>query len=177
MPTIALGGNDYPSYASVAEADASLAVDVFRAVGWATRDASAKARGLVSATRLMQFMPWCAPAPDAEDAGPLDPILVEVTSALAADLLAKPALVVNAGGNSNIKSAKAGSAQVEFFAPVAGAPPIERVLWNRLIAAGLLCFPDTSALDGPIVSGICGEYRPLEGRYSTEYWIAAMDCD
>ncbi len=81
------------------------------------------------------------------------------------------------GGDSNIKSVKAGPAQVEFFAPVAGAPPIERSLWNRLIASGLICFPDFTALDGPVVSGICDEYRPFEGRYSTEYWVAAMDYD
>lgn len=179
MPLIDLGGNDYPSYADTAEADIALAADILRAGTWATRSDDTKKRALVSATRMMLYMPWCDPAPDPSAAGPLDATLIYVTSALAEDLAAKPRLVRGGSANSNVKNVKAGSAQVEFFGPVAGAPPIARELWDQLVAAELLCLGtgDVDPWAGAIVTGICGEVRPYEGRYSTEYWIAAMDYD
>lgn len=176
MVKITLGGNDYDSFTAVATADIYLMADVVRAASWATRNPDAKSRGLISATRQLLALPWCDAAP-AFDAVP--PVVEEVTAMLAADLLAKPKLFLDATGNSNVKNVKAGSASVEFFSPVEGGPPLPKALWDRLNAAGLMCLGagDASVLDGPYFSGISDGCRPLAGRYPWDWPIAAGDYD
>lgn len=165
MAEVTVGGNDYPSFADLEEADTYLGGDVSRAVAWALQGEDARGRGLVSATRQLLAMPWCEAAPDVDDA---PEIVVEVAIMLAADLLANPKLFADASGSSNIKTAKAGSAQVEFFAPVLGGPPLPRALWDRLANAGLVCIADTSLNAGPYVSGIVDCHRPWRGRYADD---------
>lgn len=169
-------GNQQPSYADVAFANAYLAGDVMRAAPWALKNAEAKARGLVSATRMLVALPWCDAAP-AHDVAPV--VVKEVTAMLASDLLEKPRLFADASGSSNVKTAKAGSAQVEFFHPVEGGPPIPAALWNLLRTADLVCMPgDGESLNaGAEFSGICEGTRPLGGRYRWDYPIAAADYD
>ena len=67
MASVTIGTTDYPSYSSVADADAYLAADAVRAAAWALRNPDAKARGLVTATRLLQALTWCGTAPDVAD--------------------------------------------------------------------------------------------------------------
>lgn len=176
MVKLTLGGNEYDSFDLVAEADVYLAGDIVRAASWATRNADAKMRGLISATRQLLDLPWCDAAPDL-DTAPL--VVKEVTAMLAADLLAKPKLFLDATGNTNVKSVKAGSASVEFFSPVRGGPPLPVALWNRLLAAGLVCLGQAGATinDGAYVSGISGGCRPVGGRYPWDWPIAAEDYD
>ena len=165
MPTVDIGSSTYPAFIDQDGADEFLAGDVARAVGWALRNPDAKNRGIVSATRLLLSMPWCEAAPDPNDAVPA--VLAEVTAMLAADLVAKPKLFADASGSSNVKTAKAGSAQVEFFAPVEGGPPIPRALWDLLVRAGLLCLPDRGgAVGGAYFTGTSDGCRPFEGRYA-----------
>lgn len=176
MVKVLIGANEYDSFVAVAEADLFLAGDVTRATAWALRNDDAKARGLISATRMLVAMPWCDGVPDF-DAAPA--VVKDVTAMLAADLLAKPKLFADATGNSNIKTVKAGSAQVEFFAPVAGGPPLPMALWNLLMAADLMC-PGKDAgteNDGPFVSGISGGCRPLGGRWPWDWPVASQDYD
>jgi hypothetical protein len=168
---------EYDSFISVEDATTFLVGDVARAAGWALRNADAKARGLVSATRMLIGLPWCDGVPDL-DAAPA--VVQEVTAMLAADLLAKPRLFADATGNSNVKSVKAGSASVEFFSPVAGGAPIPRALWDMLLAADLVCLTDDldeALTDGPFVSGISDGCRPLYGRYPWDWPVAEADYD
>lgn len=179
MATITIGANDYDAFISVADADIYLAGDISRAVAWALLNDDAKGRALISATRMLLTLPWCDTAPDpAVDPAPT--IVQEVAAMLAADLAASPDLFADASGNSNIKRAKAGSAEVEFFSPVDGGPPLPLALWNILLSAGLMC-PNGSGsdvtLDGAIPSGICGGHRPLGGRWPWDWPIAKEDYD
>lgn len=180
MAKITIGDHEFDSYQSVEDAGAFLAGDVMRATSWALRNEPAQARGLVSATRMVRQLPWCAGEPPAYD-GDVPPVLAEVVSMLAADLLAKPKLFADASGNSEVKSAKAGSAQVEFFSPVRGGPPLPRALWDMLVNANLVCLAadaasDDSLLTGPFVSGISGgDCRPWRGRYADD--LVRDDCE
>lgn len=162
MASVTIGSNDYPSYSNVADADAYLAADAVRAAAWALRNNDAKARGLVTATRLLQGLAWCGgTAPDV--ANP-PAVVVDVVAMLAADGLANPRVFSNPSGAlpKGVKSAQAGKAQVEFFgtvappnAPAAGLPD---ALWGLLKAAGLVgCTAAASVNDGPFVSGISSD--------------------
>lgn len=160
MASVTIGSNNYPSYSSVADADAYLAGDAIRAASWALRNADAKARGLVTATRILQALAWCSTAPDVDNP---PPVVVDVTALLAADGLANPRVFSNPSGSlpRGVKSASAGKAAVEFFGPIglAGTPthPLPDGLWSMLKAAGLVgCTAGPTANDGPFVSGISG---------------------
>lgn len=176
MPMITLGGKDYPSFASVEFADDHLAADMVRAPVWDALDDDGKKRALITATRKMLTLPWCGTAPD--PTVDQDEPIPSVTAELAADLVANPDLAADASGNSNIKRAKAGSAEVEFFSPVDGNAPLPSALWGQLMAAGLMC-PNGSGgdmiLDGALPSGTCGGNRPLGGRYPWDWPIAEED--
>lgn len=180
MADVTIGATTYKAFEDVAGADLHLAADVARAASWALKSDDAKGRGLVSATRMLLALPWCDTAPDpATDPAP--DVVQEVTAELASDLLDKPKLFADATGNSNVKSAKAGSAQVEFFAPVEGGPPLPRALWDRLVAAGLVCLNSAGdldvTLDGAQPFGTCDGVRPLGGRHPWEWPITAVDYD
>lgn len=175
MPQVPINAIDYDSFEDVGGADAYLAADVFRAAGWATRTEDQKGQGLVSATRILLGLPWIDAAPDI-DAAPQ--IVQDITAMLAADVLTNPKLFADPTGNSNVKSAKAGSAAVEFFRPVEGRPGIPLSFWNMLVAAGLVGpIPSPDATDGALVSGISCGRRPLYGRPAWDYPLAAEDCD
>lgn len=179
MPLIPIDAQSFGSFADVAFADNYLLGDVARAAAWAAiADANTKARGLVSATRMLQRLGWCVdPAPDPAAAMAEIPVpLSEVTAMLAADLLAKPKLFADASGNSNVKSVKAGSAQVEFFSPAEGAPPIPMALWTMLFNAGLVgCVEEDGSNAGAYVTGIVEDCRPLGGRYRIDWPCAEQD--
>lgn len=175
MPTVDIGTETYDVFADQDFADKFLAGDVMRATVWALRNDDTKARGLVSATRMLVGLPWCDAVPGFDDA---PEVVKEVTAMLASDLLAKPKLFADATGNSNVKSAKAGSASVEFFSPVDGGPPLPTSLWNMLLNAGLMCPGSSSAVnEGAYVSGISDGCRPLGGRFPWDWPIAEQDCD
>jgi hypothetical protein len=176
MAQVDIGTETYDSFASVDEADVYLAGDVMRSTGWALRNPDAKGRGLVSATRLLLGLPWVAPAPTVDD-DDLPPVIAEITAELAADLLAKPTLLADATGNTNVKSAKAGSAAVEFFRPVDNGPAIPRSMWDRLRSAGLVSTTGTGGNAGAIVTGLNGRRRPYCGRPAWDYPVAATDYD
>lgn len=181
MPQITLGGNEYDSFVSEATATIFLAADIARSASWALLAEDTQKRALISATRMLQTMPWCDtenPPDPAGDEASIDDTVEQVTAMLAADLAAKPKLFADASGNSNVKSVKAGSASVEFFSPVAGGPPIPKALWDMLNAAGLVCLGNAgegSSLDGPYFSGISDGCRPLGGRYPWDWPIASED--
>lgn len=173
MPQVDIGTETYEVYADVDFADAWLAADVARAAGWAMRNPDAKARGLVSATRMLLGLPWVDGLIPDFDTAPA--VVAQVCAMLAADLLGKPALFGNPAGNSNVKNVKAASAAVEFFRPVDGGPPLPISLWNMLLAANLVGSSVSDIVLGPFVSGIYGGCRPLEGRRAWDWPIAEQD--
>lgn len=175
---VTIGATDYDAFQTVASADEYLAADIVRAVPWALLNDDAKGRALVSATRMLLLMPWCDTTPD--PTVDQDSPIPEVTAMLAADLAAKPKLFADASGNSNIKSAKAGSAEIEFFSPVDSGPPLPLALWNMLLSANLVCLGtgDTDVtLDGADPHGTSDCLRPLGGRYPWDWPISCEDYD
>lgn len=167
MATVDVGANSYPSFADLDYADEYLGGDVMRATAWALKGPDARGRGLVSATRMLQGLRWVGTLPTTDE----PPAIVrDVTVMLAADLLAKPKLFADASGNSNVKSAKAGSASVEFFAQTKDGPPLPMALWGLLLGFGLVR-PIAAVCDlgaGAEVSGISGGCRPWKGRYGDD---------
>lgn len=133
-PTPGLTGN---SYATVAEADTYLENSVRAATNWDSLDEDSKSRALITATDLLDRQTWVGTrtndAPTQTRAWPRTG--VQDCEGLAVDSSAVPEGIVNAtielayelsqdasvetskGTGSNVKSAKAGSAQVVFFRP------------------------------------------------------------
>lgn len=167
---VKIGDHEFDALTTIDRADRFLAGDVSRAARWAVLQEAAKGRGIVSATRKLLTLTWCADRPD-PTADEQSEIVQEVTAMLAADLVAKPRLMGDASGNSNVKIAKAGSAQVEFFTAVTDNAPLPGPLWLMLKAAGLVCdattaSDDDGAMAGAFVSGASSGCRPVEGRWS-----------
>ena len=163
MAKVTIGDYQYDVLAGIPDASQYLAADVARAAPWALLTVPAQGRALVSATRLLLGAPWCGNVPDPTAAQP--PAIIAATAMLAADMGAKPRLQANPGGASNVKMAKAGSAQVEFFAATtATANPLPDEIWRVLLAAGLVgCTStvDDTPNDAPFVSGVsCGGCGP-----------------
>ena len=179
MATITLGGNDYDSFTSRADASVYLAGDIARASGWALLNDDTKDRSLISATRMLLTLPWCDTAPDPADDAGTPQVVKDATAMLGADLGSKPKLFRDATGDSAVKLVKAGSAEVEFFHPITGGPPIPKDIWLLLLNAGLVCLSSSGSAvnDGLYVSGILGNCRPYEGRPAWDFPCAASDYD
>ena len=64
LTTITLGSVSYPSYATVAEADAFLAVDLARSMAWAALDEDGKGQRLAAATRRLDSLRWAGSKAD-----------------------------------------------------------------------------------------------------------------
>lgn len=141
ITTIQIGGNDYISYASVAEADAYLAVDPTRGPTWLALTADQKGTNLVSSTRQLdtfnykgektggsvQPNQWPRTGltyPDGT-AVPTDEVPLDIQNAT---ILLAGSIAVDVNNStsqttaSNTKRVRAGSAEVEFFRPTTGVP-------------------------------------------------------
>lgn len=142
ITTLTLSGTDYTSYASVAEADARLAVDPVRYAVWGALTLGNKIRFLVAATNRLDQLSWRgdkAGGGAQENAFPRTgltykdgggavtsvdvPKEVEVGTILTAGSIAIKPSVADAGrSGSNVEEVQAGTARVKFFRPVAGGP-------------------------------------------------------
>lgn len=142
ISTITIGANDYTAYASVAEADIYLAVDPVRSATWAALTTDQKGQYLVAATRRLDLLTWSGTKTGDEgtqiNAWPRTgvtyadgtavstsevPQEVEDATILLAGTIASTPTASGAGdSSSNNKRVKAGSAEVEFFAPTTGKP-------------------------------------------------------
>lgn len=129
MPVLVISGNNYEVYADAAYADAYLAADVARSSVWAALTNDDKSKALVSSTRLLLRQNWLSGEAPATDAAP--DAVKDATCLLAADIAVKPTLADTGSTSSNVKSVGAGSARVEFFAPVPGAP-LPAAVWTLL---------------------------------------------
>lgn len=139
ISTITIGAIDYTAYASVAEADAYLAVDPVRGTAWAALTDDQKGARLVAATRRLDVLNWegdktggvaqvnAWPRTGATYADGTQVSTTEVPSGvenatilIAGDIALSAAAADTAEQGSNVKRAKAGSAEVEFFRPQSG---------------------------------------------------------
>lgn len=149
MASISIGGVNYVSYATVAQADKYLAAE-FSASAWREAEDDDRARSLVTASRLLDRQPWTGEREDADQTtawprtgvngvedGDIPQQVVDATIVLANMLLEGADTVTNPSTASNVKSLKAGSVAQEFFRPdpkQAGRLPLP--VWELL--AGLL---------------------------------------
>jgi hypothetical protein len=140
LTSLTIGGLEYVSYATVAEADGRLAVDPLRSPTWAPKTTDEKSVLLVASTNRLDLLNWAGEkaggasqknawprtgvtypdgTPVPSDAVPYE---VETACSLLAGSIAMDAKKSGAGssGGSNVKAVGAGSARVEFFMPAQG---------------------------------------------------------
>lgn len=138
ISTITINSIDYIAYASVAQADAYLAVDPTRSAAWAALTTDQKGANLVAATRRLDQLNWTGektvstqinewPRTGATCDGTVFasttevPQEVEDATILKAGSIALDATNANVNtSGSNIKRVQAGTAEVEFFQPTTG---------------------------------------------------------
>ena len=134
LTRVTIKARDYASYASVAKADAALAVDPVRGATWSALDEEAKGIRLVAATNRLDLLRWLGRKtggasqenewprsslvyPDGTPV-PSDtvPRKVERATILLAGSIASTPSQANAGtSGAATKRVKAGSSEVEFF--------------------------------------------------------------
>lgn len=181
LTTIAIGGNDYVSYASVEEADARLAVDPVRGASWASKTPDQKGILLVASTnrldlfkfkgektdpaQLNQFPRTGLTTPDGQPVSDTEvPWEIEqATILLAGTIGIKPTAAGAGGSGGNQRRVKAGSAEVEFFAPTKGKPLADEEAYAFLSAYLNLGLGLGNFSGGGMASGTCEE--PFNTRY------------
>jgi len=171
LSTITLSGQEFISYASVAEADRLMLVDPVRGARWATRTADQKGAALVAATNRLDLFSYKGsktgtPQPNqfprtgltdrdgvalVDSAVPVD--VANATIYLAGSIATKPAAAGMAGSGNNNKRVKAGSAEVEFFKATPGKPLADEtayalIQWYLTSAVGAIS-------GGGMASGTC----------------------
>lgn len=172
LTTISLNSIDYVSFASLAEADAYLAVDPVRGTTWATKTDDEKGALLVAATRRLNLISWAGEKTNGDDTQPdafprtgltyPDGTAVsttEVPQAVGdATILMAGSIAIDSGAASagtsasNQKRVKAGSAEVEFFRPTAGVPIQDETVW-ALILPFTTSYTSTSTAVGAVAFG------------------------
>ena len=174
ITTINIGGVNYTSYASVVEADAYLAVDPTRSAAWAALNPDQKGTNLVAATRRLDLLQWSGEKvdPNQETQWPRNnatcdgesvpntgvPKPVENATGLLAGSITRDASASNQGtSGSNIKKAKAGSADVTFFRPTNGV-----ALQDTTAYSLVQCYLDGAGGAYGLVSGNCDNSEFLD---------------
>ena len=127
LTTITINGMDYPSYATAAEANPYLAIDLARSEAWSTLDEAGKGQRLAAATRRMdglrwigrrasetQVTAWPRMGMTPEPSAPIPPELEQATILLAGDL------AVNLSGEGQVRevqSERVGPIATTYFYP------------------------------------------------------------
>ena len=135
---ITVGGVEYTAYASILEANQYLLVDPTRGTAWAALSDEQRGTNLVAATRRLDLLDYSgekvSPTQETQwprnnatcDGNPVTntdvPLELQNATILKAGSITLDSSQSNAGtSGSNISRVRAGSAQVEFFRPTAGA--------------------------------------------------------
>ncbi len=175
ITTLTINSIAYTSYASLAQADARLAVDPVRGTAWTALTDPQKEANLVAATNRLDLLPWVGSKTGAEDtqanAWPRTgvtykdgtsvstsevPQQVEDATILVAGDITLNASAADAGSSgSNTKRVKAGSAEVEFFRPTIPGAQLQNEGAFKLIQ----CFLSSS-------SGLFGVATGTDGTSS-----------
>jgi hypothetical protein len=173
LSTVTINTINYVVYATVAEADARLAVDPTRAAAWTALTDDKKAANLVAATRRMDLLsytgekaggvtqenewPRTGATCDGEAVTSTDvPIELENATILTAGSITLSPSNANSGNSgSNIKRVAAGSANVEFFQPTLGVA-LQDETAHELVRCLLAATAGAAALSGQ-ASGVTGD--------------------
>ena len=127
LTAITIAGVDYPSYATVAEADVFLAVDSGRREAWTALDPDTKHVNLAAATRRLDSLSWIGrkaddaqstewPRLDLTPAAPGLPSEVEQAAILlAGDLAVNPAALSTAPSDPDVQSERIGPYSTTYF--------------------------------------------------------------
>lgn len=166
----------YVSYASLAEADAYLAVDPTRSAAWALLTDDQKGANLVAATRRLDLLDysgekvsssqenqWPRTGATCNGVAVTDtdvPAELQNATILKAGSITLDATQANAGtSGSNIKRVEAGSAKVEFFQPTIPGAALQDETVFKLVscllagASGGAGFGCASGTDGKSIFG------------------------
>lgn len=152
LTNITIGANTYVSYASVAEADAYLAVDPNRGATWAGLTTDQKGEKLVSGTRRLDLLNYKGEKtggaaqenkwprtgvtyPNGEPVSTTEvPLEIENATILLAGSIALDASNAEQGSSgSNTKKVEAGSAKVTFFRQQAGVALQDETAYTLII--------------------------------------------
>ncbi len=170
MATVTILGVEYDTYATVAEADDYLEADFTATVWRAETDDDEKARALVTATRLLDRQIW--PGEKADEAQPLawprmgvtgyDDYEIPQAVIDACCLLAKyihegSTVETSVSTANNTRRLKAGSAEIEYFFPLANGTrlplPVQELLAGLLGGGSAISAAQSFGTDGTPVAG------------------------
>ena len=116
MGTVTIGSATYAVYGTHAALTEYAAGSFVHADTYAATTTARQQRALVEATRILLSLTWVDEAN--ADADTASAIAIQAAQELALAGLADPAVFTAATASINVKSVGAGSAAVEFFAPV-----------------------------------------------------------
>lgn len=135
MATVQIDGTDHEVYIDEAAADAYLQADASRRTAWAALATDTKLIYIVSATRRLDRLKWKGTKSVAGQAlewprdnvgvewvddGVVPQAILDATAVLAGDLALDESVADQLDAGANIRSVKAGTAQVQFFRPTFG---------------------------------------------------------
>lgn len=169
MATVQIDSLPFETYADLATADEYLAGD-FGATAWREElnDDDNKSRALVTATRILNRMPWSAdrdwprPGTDDTETGTIPQPVIDASIVLAKLIYNGSKVDDQADIATGIRRQKAGSVEVEYFIP-STEPQRLPVAVEELIAP----FLATVSFGGSLASGVCEpssfvpDYRPI----------------
>lgn len=155
MPTISIGGNDYPVYVTVADATVTLTPDLQYGDLWTGTAVTTQERAIVTATYWLDRKSYTQDF--THDTAPQ--AVIDANAWLAVLLVETPTLAADSNtGSSNIEEATSASgAGVRFFSPQPGAPfpdRVQEILGTLLASSSTSTSVPLGAWDG---SG-CREY-------------------
>ena len=158
LTTITINGVDYPIYATIAEADTYLAIDLARSEAWSTLDEAGKGQRLAAVTRRMDGLRWIGRRASEtqatawprmgmtpEPSAPIPPELEQATILLAG------ALAVDLSGEGQVRevqSERVGPMAVTYFYRRA-APRLEARSALSLVRQWL----EASSIASPVATG------------------------
>jgi len=168
------------SYISVNDADTYFD-DAIHGTTWEDADPTDKSKALVTAYRMLDRVRWAgdrtvsSQAQDWPRTGIVDPegnavasdsvpqFVIDAQSELALSLLSDATVQTNEDTGSNIRTLKAGSAEIEFFVPQSGPrfPTIVHELIGYYIEGG--SFSNVPFIDGAGEESSIGNFGLSEG--------------
>jgi hypothetical protein len=185
ITTITILGVDYISYASVAEADAVLLIDLVRRASWDALTNSDKEIYLIAATKKINTLQFVAQKTDVAQANewPRTGVVTsyglqvadnevptevqDATILLAGTLITTPESTQQ--DDSNRRRVRAGSAEVEYFKPIKPVNTIaylDKDAFHLLNKAGLLQYSSGSEV------GACASGTDTASYFEDSYGIS-----
>lgn len=142
MTTVTIGANDYNVYADPPSVTIFASADLTRSATWEALSLDDQNKACVMATRMLDRQDWAGTKADADQAlefprsgqTEIPARVLQAFQMLAVDVGVSPTLVDKVSQQDGVKRVKAGSAEVEKFAPSQQLPdtPLPRHIWNLI---------------------------------------------